>query len=137
MNIPNFSYFTREQVKIQLFDDFAAAPQVVHQASLRFLGVDSPDLEVDFAPANPHRKSRSVALEHLLKKRRGLRDGLKRTAPELYSRLYSHFHRFNAVEARREAVDSGTRARLCSLFVDDVSELGSLIVRDLIPSLSE
>lgn len=131
------SCFTREQVKILLFDDFAAATEAVYRETLRFLGVDDPDLDVDFTPANPHRRLRSVALEHFLKKRRGLRDMVKRTAPGLYSRLYSQFHRFNAVEVRRDAMDSGTRARLCNLFADDVSELGGLIGRDLTHWLSE
>ena len=124
-------HFASHQVKIILFDDFASCPGKVFEETLHFLGVRDTDFQVAFERANPNRRLRFVALEHILKRRTGLRNVIKQAMPGLYSSLYAAFHRFNAVKAVRAVMDPCLEARLREDFTEDVKALSQIIDRDL------
>jgi hypothetical protein len=123
--------FGTHQVQIILFDDFVRCPDKIFRETLGFLGVDNKGFQATFEKVNENRRLRSITLEHLLKKRRGLRNAIKRTAPAMYSFMYSTFHRLNAVKSRRQAMDPELRASLCEEFTPDVQELSQITGRDL------
>lgn len=124
-------YFGSRQIKIILFDDFTQHPNKIYEEVLRFLGVEKVDFKVEFLIVNENRRLISEKLEHFMKRRTGIRRVLKNATPFLYSFLYSAFRGLNARKAVRQQMSPELRAALGEEFAPAVSELATIIDRDL------
>jgi hypothetical protein len=127
--------FPAEQVKLILFEDFAADARRVYDEVIAFLGVPH-DGRREFARINENKRARVGWLKHVLRKpppglRRGVR-GLKRLlGSERLGGLKSEIVRMNTVTERRPALAPALRAEMVDTFRDEVRRLGELLGRDL------
>ena len=126
--------FSREQVKLVLYDDFAADTRAVYQDVLRFLGVED-DGRTDFPRINASKVNRSRWLAAMtlqtprsimrpvaaVKEKLGIKSlGIGRALIWL-----------NRREARRKPLPPELRRELIEAFRDDVELLSRIMNRDL------
>ncbi len=129
------AHFPPAQVKLILFEDFAADARRVYDEVIAFLGVPH-DGRTEFARINENKRARVDWLKHFLRKpppglRRGVR-GLKRLlGGERLGGLKSEIVRMNTVKERRPALSPELRAEMVDTFRDEVRRLGELLGRDL------
>jgi hypothetical protein len=129
------SFFPRSQVKLILYDDFAASPQQVYDEVIEFLEIPH-DGRVEFPRINESKRARL--------------DWLRRFSRKPPTMLRDAFHSFkqvmggegigavkrkivalNTVKERRPPLPAELRAELVETFRDEVALLSRLLNRDL------
>ena len=129
------SVFPRAQVKLILYDDFAASPQAVYDEVIEFLGVPH-DGRTDFGRVNESKRARLAWLRDFYRKppptlRNAFR-GLKRVMGD--RRITAVAHKLvdlNTVTAPRPPLSPSFRAELVAAFRGEVALLSRLLNRDL------
>jgi hypothetical protein len=128
---PYFDVFPREQISVQLYDDYVANPQAVLRVLFEFLGIDPtfvPDTSLRY---NVSGTPRSELLHAFLARPLAIKDALKPLMPApVRHRLRARLMHRNIVPDRSRMAAS-TRQRLTALYRDDVLRLQSMIGRDL------
>jgi Sulfotransferase domain len=129
------SIFPRKQVKLILYDDFAASPQMVYDDVLEFLGVPH-DHRSEFPRVNENKRTRMPWLGQFLRKPppvlrktyRGLKQavGAKRM-DTIRKEVVEH----NTVRERRSTLSQAFRAELVEVFGEEVALLARILGRDL------
>lgn len=129
------SVFPRSQVKLILFDDFAASPRAVYDDVIRFLDLPH-DHRTDFPRINDNKRARIDWLRRFARKPPPLlRDavrGLKTAVgAEGISAAKKKLVALNTSKERRPPLTAEFRAELVAAFQDEVAMLGRLLDRDL------
>ena len=130
-----FSSFPRAQVKLIMYDDFAASPQTVYDEVIDFLGLPS-DHRTDFPRINENKSARLTWVRDLMRApppgvRKAFR-WLKRTAgDEGLTALRKGLIDLNTVKERRPPLPPELRAELVEAFREEVALLSRLSGRDL------
>jgi hypothetical protein len=130
-----FSAFPREQVKLILYDDFAASAKTVYDDVIEFLGIPH-DGRTEFPPINENKRARVAWLRDFYRKPppvlrsavRGLKDVL---GAEGLSAAKKKFVALNTVKGRRPPLSPEGRAEVVEAFRDEVALLSRLMNRDL------
>jgi hypothetical protein len=129
------SIFPRAQVKLILYDDFAASPRGVYDDVIQFLGIPH-DHRSDFPQVNENKRARVPWLRDFYRKpppalRSAIR-GLKRAVgAEGISAAKKVMVDLNTVRTRRQPLTPEFRAELVGAFHEEVSLLSRLLNRDL------
>jgi hypothetical protein len=129
------SIFPRAQVKLILFDDFAASPQSVYDEIIDFLGIPH-DQRTEFPRVNENKGARLTWLSRFYRKpppalRRAFR-GLKRAMGAAgLAALKTEIVKLNTVKGRRQPLSPAFRAELVEVFRDEVALLSRVLHRDL------
>ena len=127
--------FPRSQVKLILFEDFAADAGRVYHDLIQFLGLPD-DGRTDFARINENKRARLNWLKSFLRKpppgvRRGVRRLKQLVGSERVGSVKSGIVRMNTVREGRPALSPALRAEMVATFRDEVRLLGELLGRDL------
>ena len=127
--------FPREQVKLILYDDFAAAPQRIYDEVIAFLGVPH-DGRAEFPRINENKGVRLAWLRRFYRKPppvlRGAVRSLKRAVGgESISAAKKKLVALNTVRERRAPLSPALRAEIAAGFREEVALLGRLMQRDL------
>jgi len=127
--------FPRPQVKVILYDDFAASPQSAYDEVLEFLGVPH-DGRREFPRVNDNKRAKLAWLRNFLRKPPPvLRDtyrGLKRAVgARRMDALKSTVVARNTAKERRDPLSPRFRAELVEAFRGEVELLSRLLDRDL------
>jgi hypothetical protein len=126
-----FDLFDREQIRVFLYDDFAADPAAVLREVFAFLGVDpafTPDTSVRY---NITGTPRSRLVHAMVARPSVARDLLRPFVPTtLRRRVRTAVMRRNLVSDKVK-MKQETRRRLVELYREDVLQLQGLIGRDL------
>jgi hypothetical protein len=132
-----FDLFGREQVKVIIYDDFAANPPLACQETLEFLGVTRRGLDPRFQIVNPNKYVRSRLLQRVLADP-WLRSSFVGMRPWLPRRVFGALRcaeaalwHCNARVAKRPPLEPELRAQLKADFAPDNDRLGRLLGRDL------
>jgi hypothetical protein len=129
------SAFPRSQVKLILFDDFAASPQAVYDDVIEFLGLPH-DGRTEFPRINDNKRARIDWLRRFARKPppmlrsaiRGLKDAI---GSEGLSTAKKKLVALNTTKERRPPLSAEFRAELVEVFREEVALLGRLLPRDL------
>jgi hypothetical protein len=129
------SVFPAEQVKLILFDDFAAAPDRVYHEVIQFFGIDH-DHRSEFPRVNEHKKARFTWLRDFYRK-----------PPPVLLHTYRRFKHtaagkhlvnlkewiidLNTTRERRPPLSPEFRTELVETFRDEVALLSRILNRDL------
>lgn len=129
------SSFPREQVKLILYDDFAASPQTVYDEVIRFLDIPH-DHRTEFPQINENKVARVSWLRDFYRKpppplRRAIRGLKKAVGSESLSAAKKKMVALNTVRSRRPPLSPALRAELVEAFRDEVALLSRLLDRDL------
>ena len=129
------SIFPREQVRLILYDDFAAAPQAVYDDVIEFLGIPH-DGRTEFPRINEGKRARLDWLRDFYRKPppplRSAFRGLKRAVGgDSMGTVARKLVALNTVKERRPPLSPEFRAELVEAFRDEVALLGRLLERDL------
>ncbi|MGH7509222.1 MAG: sulfotransferase domain-containing protein [Gemmatimonadales bacterium] len=129
------SSFPREQVKLILYDDFAAAPQKVYDEVIEFLGIPH-DNRTDFPRVNENKRARMAWLRSFSRKPPpALREAYLNIKEVLGAGGMNAIKRkvveLNTVKERRQPLSPEFRAELVETFRDEVALLSRLLNRDL------
>ena len=127
--------FPRSQVKLILYDDFAASPQAVYDEVIEFLGIPD-DGRTEFPRVNESKRARLVWLRDFYRKPpaplRSAFRGLKRmVGGQGISAVAHRIVDLNTVTERRPPLSPAFRAELVAAFRDEVALLSRLLNRDL------
>jgi hypothetical protein len=129
------SLFPKEQVKLILYDDFAASPGKVYDDVLEFLVVPH-DNRASFPRINENKRARMVWLRDFYRKpppllHRAFR-GLKQIAgSDGIVAVKKKIVELNTVKERREPLSPALRSELAEAFRDEVALLSRILDRDL------
>jgi hypothetical protein len=127
--------FPREQVKLILFDDFAASPQRIYDEVLEFLGVPH-DGRTEFPRINENKRAKVTWLKQLYRKpppvlRDAIRSLKQAVGSERVSAVKKKMVDLNTVRERRRPLSPELRAELVETFREEVALLSRLMGRDL------
>jgi hypothetical protein len=127
--------FPREQVKLILYDDFAASPQRVYDEVIAFLEVPH-DGRTEFPRINENKGARMPWLRRFYRKpppalRDAVRSLKRAVGGETISAAKKRLVALNTVRERRPPLTPELRAELVAAFRDEVALLGRLMNRDL------
>jgi hypothetical protein len=127
--------FPADQLKLILFDDFAADPKRVYHEVIEFLGLPSDD-RAEFPRINDNKRARVTWLRNFLRKPppvvRNTYRSIKRTVGGArMDALKSAIVRRNTVREHRAPLSPAFRAELTQEFRDEIALLGKLMGRDL------
>ncbi len=127
--------FPREQVKLILFDDFAASPQRIYDEVLEFLDVPH-DGRTEFPRINENKRARVTWLKQFYRKpppvlRDAIRSLKDAVGGERISAVKKKMVDFNTVKERRQPLSPQFRAELVETFREEVATLSRLLDRDL------
>ena len=129
------SIFPRAQVKLILYDDFAASPQNVYAEVIDFLDIPH-DNRTEFPRINENKRARLSWLRDFYRKPppilRSAFRGLKRAVgPEGINAVKERIVDLNTVKERRPPLSADFRAELVEAFHDEVALLSRILDRDL------
>ena len=129
------SCFPAEQVKIILYDDFAASPQRVYDEVIAFLDIPH-DRRTEFPKINENKATRLGWLRRLSRKpppalRQAVRSLKRAVGGEGISAAKKKLVALNTVRGHRPALSPELRAELVATFRDEVALLSRLLGRDL------
>jgi hypothetical protein len=129
------SIFPREQVKLILYDDFAASPKTVYDEVIDFLRLP-PDSRTAFPRINENKRARIAWLRDFSRKPpptlRSAFRGLKRAVgAEGIASVKKKIVALNTVRERRPPLSPELRAELVESFRDEVGLLSGILGRDL------
>jgi hypothetical protein len=123
-----FERFPAEQIRVHVFEDLVAAPEVVLADVFRFLGVDDAFVPDDLGGRNAGGIPRNAAHRVLMRARAAAGPLVRPMVPTtLRARIDRRLQRSLA----RPAMPAEARRRLVELYRDDVARLEGLIARDL------
>lgn len=124
--------FPREQVKLILFEEFAAAPAVTYREVLAFLGLPD-DGRAQFSVENPGRRITRSWLSLLARWRpKGLFSPLRSLGRRVgLGRLSARLMAVSSSVMPRDEIDPALRCDLEEFFEEDIRLLESLLGRDL------
>jgi hypothetical protein len=123
------------QVKLILYDDFAASPRGIYHDVVEFLGLP-PDGRTEFPRINDNKRARIAWLRNLIRKpppvlREAYREVKARVGRKRLDAIRQGVIERLTVKERREPLAPAFRAELVEVFRDDVALLGRLMGRDL------
>jgi Sulfotransferase domain len=129
------SIFPRSQVKLILYDDFAASPRQVYDEVIEFLGLPH-DNRSEFPRINENKQARVAWLRHFSQKpppalRNVVRSLKRAVGAEGISAVKKKIVELNTVKQRRSPLGPDLRAELVETFRDEVALLSRLLNRDL------
>jgi hypothetical protein len=129
------SIFPQEQVKLILYDDFAASPQSVYDDLIGFLGIPH-DNRADFPRINDNKRARLSWLGNFARKPPpSLRSVMLRlkeaVGEEGINTVKTKIVGLNTVKERRRPLSPEFRAELVETFREEVALLSRLLNRDL------
>ena len=129
------SAFPAPQVKLILYDEFAASPRRVYDEVIAFLNLPH-DGRAEFPRINDNKRARVAWLRDLIRKPspalRGAYRGVKaRVGGGRLDALRQRVLKRLTVNERREPLSPAFRAELVEVFRDEVALLGRLLGRDL------
>lgn len=129
------SVFPREQVKLILFDDFAASPERVYDDVIAFLGIPH-DNRTEFPRINENKSARVGWLRTFYRKPpRGLRTAVRQLKQALGAESIAAVKKrivdLNTVKGSRPPLSPALRAELVDTFRDEVTLLSRIMGRDL------
>jgi len=129
------SVFPRAQVKLILYDDFAASPQGVYDEVMDFLGIPH-DNRTDFPRINANKRARLDWLSNFARKPpSALRTAVRRlkeaVGAEGITAVKAKIVVLNTVREKRGPLSPEFRAELVESFREEVSLLSRLLDRDL------
>lgn len=129
------SIFPRSQVKLILYDDFAASPENVYAEVIDFLDIPH-DNRTEFPRINENRRARLPWLKDFYRRPppalRSAFRGLKRAVgPEGINAVKERIVDLNTVKERRPPLSADFRAELVEAFHDEVALLSQILDRDL------
>jgi hypothetical protein len=130
-----FATFPAEQVKVILFDDFAASPDRVYQEVIDFFGI-AQDQRSEFPRVNENKRARLSWVRDFYRKPPPLLLQIyrrfKETGPGKYLvELKEWIIDLNTVRERRPPLSPQFRAELVHEFREEVTLLSRLLGRDL------
>lgn len=130
-----FSLFPRSQVKLILYDDFAADPRRVYEEVIAFLEVPS-DQRTRFPRINDNKRTRVAWLGNFARKpppalRTAVRRLKQAVGGEGLSAVKKRIVALNTVKERRPPLSPTFRAELVEAFRSEVDLLSRLMDRDL------
>jgi hypothetical protein len=132
-----FEAFGREQVRVVIYDDFAADTAGVYRETLNFLGVDSTCAGADFKVVNGNKSVRHPVLRAVLRDRTlrstaiAMRPWLPHSVFAALQQAESRLQRANTRPAKRPPLAPELRAQLKSEFATEIERLSLLLDRDL------
>jgi hypothetical protein len=129
------SLFPSSQVKLILYDDFAASPQRVYDEVIDFLGIPH-DNRAEFPRVNENKRARIAWLRHFSRKPPpALREvylNIKQAlGTEGMNAIKRKVVKLNTVKERRQPLSPEFRAELVETFREEVALLSRLLNRDL------
>jgi hypothetical protein len=129
------SAFPREQVKLILYDDFAASPQAVYDDVVEFLEIPH-DNRRDFPRINDNKRARVAWLRTFLRKpppllRTTVRSLKRMAGGGRLAAITADVVARNTVNERRPPLPPAFRAELVETFREEVALLSRLLNRDL------
>src|SRR5262249_40218102 len=129
------SLFPRDQVKLILFDDFAASPQSVYDDVIAFLGLPS-DHRTDFPRINENKSARFTWMRDFMRApppgvRKAFRWLKRTTGSEGPTALRKGLIDLNTVKEQRRPLSPELRTELVEAFRGEVALLARLSGRDL------
>ena len=127
--------FPRSQVKLILYDDFAASPQAVYDDVIAFLGIPH-DGRTEFPTVNDNKRAKLAWLRNFIRKPPpGLRKAYRSLKEVVGAERMDAFRKDivarNTVRERREPMSPAFRAELVETFRQEVALLSRLMDRDL------
>lgn len=123
-----FEIFSREQIKVILFEDLISDTHSVLSDLFSFLGVDPDFKPDDLRHYNRSGVATSRLVEIIMHNRRALQPFVKRIMPRRF-RGYLMDRLYDTLE--RPALTQVERLRLVSVYQEDIEQLEMLIERDL------
>lgn len=129
------SIFPQTQVKLILYDDFAAAPQLVYSEVVEFLGIPD-DNRTAFPRINENKRARITWLRDFFRKPPpSLREAVRRVKQAAGSEGISAVKRrivaLNTVRERRPPLSPELRAEMVDTFREEVARLARVLNRNL------
>ena len=129
------SIFPRAQVKMILYDDFAASPRKVYDEVIEFLGVP-PDNRADFRRINESKRAKLSWLGNFARNpppalRAAVRRFKQAVGAEGINAVKQKIVDLNTAKERRRPLSPAFRAELVAAFRDEVALLSRLVNRDL------
>lgn len=129
------SIFPREQVKLIVYDDFAASPKAVYDEVIDFLGLPH-DHRTSFPRINENKRVRIAWLRDFSRKpppglRNAFRSLKRAVGGEAISSVKKKIVALNTVRERRPPLSPELRAELVASFRDEVGLLSRILDRDL------
>jgi hypothetical protein len=129
------SHFPREQVKLILYDDFAASPRQVYDEVIEFLDIPH-DHRTDFPRINENKRARMAWLGYFYRKpppalRKAVRSLKQAMGAEGLGGVKKKMVDLNTVRERRPPLSPELRAELVETFRGEVALLSRLLNRDL------
>ncbi|MBA2458072.1 MAG: sulfotransferase domain-containing protein [Gemmatimonadales bacterium] len=129
------SVFPPEQVKLILYDDFAASPRRIYDEVIAFLGLPH-DGRTEFSRINENKRARMAWLRNFYRKpppalRQAFRGLKQAVGAEGISAVKKKVVALNTVREHRPPLSSELRAELVETFRDEVALLSRLLNRDL------
>ncbi len=129
------SVFPPAQVKLILYDDFAASPQRVYDGIIEFLGVPH-DNRADFPRINDNKRARLAWLRNFARKpppalRTAVRRLKQAVGAEGVTAVKTKIVGLNTVREKRPPLSPAFRAELVEAFREEVALLSRLLHRDL------
>jgi hypothetical protein len=127
-----FGMFGEENVHVIIYDDFAHNPDVAYQSVVSFLRL-VPHRDCDFNIVNANRSARSRAVRDLLRHPPAPAKLLARTllSQPMRRTLGDCLRWLNIKQAARPPLDKAFRKRIAMEYAPEVSQLGSVLDRDL------
>ncbi len=127
--------FPRSQVKLILYDDFAASPQRTYDEVIEFLGIPH-DHRTDFPRINEGKSTRLTWLRNFMRHpppgvRTAFRAMKRAMGADRLTAARNSLIELNTVKQRRQPLAPQLRAELAGVFRDDVALLSRLWGRDL------
>jgi hypothetical protein len=129
------SIFPAGQVKLILYDDFAASPQAVYDDVIQFLDLPH-DQRTEFPRINESKRARLAWLRNFYRKpppplRTAFRSLKRAVGAESIRAVTSKIVDLNTVRERRQPLSPAFRAELVAAFRDEIDLLSRLLNRDL------
>jgi hypothetical protein len=129
------SCFPRSQVKLILYDDFAASPQRIYDEVIEFLEIPH-DQRSEFPRINESKRARSAWLGRFSRKpppalHNAFRSLKQAVGPEMIVAVKEKIVALNTVKENRPPLSPEFRAELVETFRGEVALLSRLLNRDL------
>lgn len=130
-----YDHFPREQIKVILYEDFAASPGIVLADIFRFLGVDDSFMPDTSARHNQSGIPHSRSVQKFLTGSHPVKEWLKNFVPERLGHRVISMMQPSLVS--RPGMSPRIRARLTEDYCEDIIQLQELIRMDLSHWLEE
>lgn len=141
-----YAHFPKEQIRVFLYDDFAADPGVVYRSVLRFLDLPDDGRE-RFPVVNPHADVRSAKMQVVIsygteklrrfRKYAMSRYGIDLAMPGIHRVLIGGARRLNRRTGPGKPVADDLKAAVSEHYREDILKLERLLGRDLSHWLGE